>query len=81
MIRPIGERFKPVGEPYVMMYSLVTSQPMLEKLEYWRQALDDMDIVVWRLYQLYEPWPEDGFEVPYLFLSRFLLGRTPYIKE
>lgn len=36
---------------------------------------------MWRPYRLCEPWPEDGFEVPYLFLSRFLLGRTPYVVE
>ncbi|XP_059071254.1 serine/threonine-protein phosphatase 7 long form homolog [Cryptomeria japonica] len=72
--RLIGEIFRLAGAPYVMMYIKVTSHPMLEKLEYWRRALDDMDTVVWRLYRLCEPWPEDGFEVPYLFLSRFLLG-------
>lgn len=30
---------------------------------------------------LCEPWPKDGFEVSYLFFSRFLLGSTPYVVE
>lgn len=73
---PLGLRFKPVGALFVMMYNQVASQLMLGKLESYRQALDDMDAVVWRPYRLCDPWSEDAFEVPNLFMRRFLLGRT-----
>lgn len=71
MTHPLGLRFRTIGALFVMMYNQVTSQPMLEKLEYWRHTLDDMDIVVWRPYRVYEPWTEDAFEVPHLFMRKF----------
>lgn len=78
---PLGPRFRLVGAPFMMMYNQVASQSMLWKLYYLRRVMDDMDTVVWRPYQLCESWAGDSFEVPHLFMRRFLLGRTPYVIE
>lgn len=43
--------------------------------------IDDIDVVIWRLYLGCEEWEDDAVELPYTFRSRYLIGRTPYILE
>lgn len=56
-------------------------QPHLGKLEFWRQALDDLDTVISRAYIECEPWDDDVEALPYVFMTRFLIGHTSYLLE
>lgn len=79
--RPACPRVRPPGMPYIYMYAMFLTQPKLGKVDYWRRLLDDMDIVVWRLYLDCKPWNTDDIEMPYVCILRFLIGKTPFILE
>lgn len=57
------------------------SQPHLGKLDFWRQALDDLDIVIWRPYIKCEPWEDDVEALPYVFMTQYFIGHTSYLVE
>lgn len=74
-------RFTAIDQPYIFMYGGLTIQPHLEKLEFWRRALDDLDMVIWRPYSHCEVWEDDGEALLYVYMTRFLIGRTSYVVE
>lgn len=69
MTRSVSLRFWAVDQPYMFMYSGMMSQPHLGKLEWWRQALDDLDAMIWRPYLECEPWEDDTEALPYVFMT------------
>ncbi|XP_059070641.1 protein MAINTENANCE OF MERISTEMS-like [Cryptomeria japonica] len=79
--RPIHFRGRGQGRSFVHLYDMITSQPRIGRLEHWRRVIDDIDIVIWRLYLGCEEWEDDAVELPYTFRSRYLIGRMPYILE
>lgn len=79
--RPLADRDKPVGCAYVYGYRGLVVQCKLGKLEHWRRVLDDIDTVTWRPYTGCEVWVEDGLEMPFVFMTRYLIGRTSFVIE
>lgn len=73
------DRDRLVGCAYTYGYRGLVVQRKLGKLEHWGRILDDIDMVVWRPYTGCEVWAEDGLEMPYVFMTRFLIGRTPFV--
>lgn len=43
--------------------------------------LDDIDTVTWQLYIGCKVWVEDELEMPYVFMTRYLIERTPFMIE
>lgn len=43
--------------------------------------IDEIDSLVWRPYLDCEEWEDDAVDLPYVFRSRYLIGRTPYVIE
>lgn len=50
-------------------------------VDYWRVMLDDIMILVWRLYMGLGPWVEEEQQVPYTISPCFMFGRWVYIAE
>ncbi|XP_057861147.2 protein MAINTENANCE OF MERISTEMS-like [Cryptomeria japonica] len=79
--RPLTDRDRPVGAAYAYGYRGLVVQRKLGKLEHWRRVFDDIDTVIWRPYTGCEVWAEDGIEMPFVFMTRYLIGRTPFVIE
>lgn len=77
---PVCLRFRAIDQPYVYMYGGLMSQPHLGK-EFWRRALDDLDTIIWRPNLDCDSWEDDGEALPYVFVTRFLIGHTSYYGE
>lgn len=60
---------------------MITSQPWIGKLDYWRQVIDDNDNVIWRLYLDCEAEEEDVTNLLFCFRRRYLIGQTSYILD
>ncbi|XP_059073617.1 protein MAINTENANCE OF MERISTEMS-like [Cryptomeria japonica] len=79
--RPLANRDRPVRCAYAYGYKGIVVQRKLGILEHWRRVLDDIDTVVSRPYMECEVWVEDGMEMPYVYMSRYLIGRMPFVIE
>lgn len=74
--RPMLVRQQPSMRPYIHIYTGQLTQPRLGKLEHWRRFLDDVDVITWKPYLYCEHWDDDDTEMPYLYQSMFLIGKT-----
>lgn len=79
--RPLADRDRLVGRAYAYGYTGIVVQQKLGKLEHWRRVLDDIDTVIWRAYMDCEVWAKDRLEMPYVYMSRYLIERMPFIIE
>lgn len=79
--RPMCLRFRAIDQLYVYMYGGMMTQPRLGKLEYWRRALDELDIVIWHPYRGCKQWEDNAEMMPSVFMGWFLIGRTTYVIE
>lgn len=75
------DRDRLAGWAYAYGYRGLVVQHKLGKLEHWRRVLDDIDTVIWRPYIDCEVWAEDGLEMPFVFMSQFLIGWMPFVIE
>lgn len=80
-MRPLADRDRPIGWAYAYGYIGIVVQRKLGKLEHWRRVLDDIYMIIWRPYMDCEVCVEDGLEMPYVYMSRYLIGQTPFIIE
>lgn len=81
MSRPLVDTDRIVDHAYTYSYIGVVFHYELGKLEHYHRALDDIDTVIWRPYMDCEVWAKDGIEIPYVYMSRYLIGRTLFIIE
>lgn len=79
--RPLADRDRSVGRAYSYGYTSIVVQRKLGKLEHWWRVLDDIDTIIWRPYMDSEVWAKDELEMPYVYMSRYLIGRMPFIIE
>ena len=79
--RPIFEDVREPQEPYICKYTGHITQVHLGKTEHWRVQLDDLVSVVWRPFREIEDWDDGPRELPWMFSSRPLVGRTTTIIE
>ena len=79
--RPIFEDAREALEPYICRYRGHITQVHLGKTEHWRARLDDLVSVVWRPWRETEDWDDAPRELPWMFSSRPLTGRTTPVLE
>lgn len=65
----------------VYRYFGYVTQPHLGKTEYWRGKLDDLIVVVWKLYRDLELWDDWRAMRPDMFMTHPLIDRSVTVIE